>query len=81
AEQPDSYSRSRLKQVIYQRLNLPPDNQNMTGTEESRKAFYQANMASALMVYGFMLELEIRELVISKKNSADTLLEYPFLWH
>lgn len=81
AEHPDSYSRTQLEQVIYRRLNLPPGKQRSTTNEESRNEFYQANLTSALMVYGFMLELEIRELTISKKNSADTLLEYPFLWH
>ncbi|USE34564.1 hypothetical protein [Endozoicomonas sp. SCSIO W0465] len=41
----------------------------------------EASLSSAILVFGFMEELDITQLFISDHNSTVGMLEFPILWH
>jgi len=47
-------------------------------TEED--AFVSINVANAMMVYGFMEELGVNEIILPTENPVEGILEYPLFW-
>lgn len=41
----------------------------------------EASLSSAILVFGFMEELDITQMFISDHNSTVGMLEFPILWH
>ena len=73
-------SQKTLHQHIERWLSSEDRDQHSKSTQNSPDAFSHVNLANALLVYGFMVELGIEKLNISSRSTTENILEYTPYW-